>query len=174
MTISIQGDWGSGKSSMMYLIEQKIKAYCQAQSKKLHTLWFNTWQFSQFNLDKQLSISLLSRFINNLEKLKPDQSADESVKKPPEDSKLKKTVRKLAFWTVANAAGLVRLKLLIRSWTLHRLLPLGDKPKESIPVACGGWAETLAAVFLITIKSHLSKCFPVMLKRVLKEFLVIK
>ncbi len=24
---------------------------------------------------------------------------------------------------------------------------LGDKPNESIPVACGGWAETIAAFF---------------------------
>jgi len=98
MTIGIQGDWGSGKSSMMYLIEEKI------QGKNIHTLWFNTWQFSQFNLDNQLSISLLSRFIDNLEKLKSEPSADESVNKPPEDSKLKNTVRKLAFWTVASAA----------------------------------------------------------------------
>ncbi len=107
MTIGIQGDWGSGKSSMMYLIEEKIKADCHEQGKKRHTLWFNTWQFSQFNLDNQLSISLLSRFIDNLEGLKPEPSATsntEPVEIQPKDSKLKNTVRKLAFWTVASAA----------------------------------------------------------------------
>ncbi len=92
MTIGIQGDWGSGKSSMMYLIEQKIKADCQVEGKKCHTLWFNTWQYSQFNLDNQLSISLLSRFIDNLEGLKPEPSTDESVNKPPEGSTPKKTL----------------------------------------------------------------------------------
>jgi hypothetical protein len=105
MTIGIQGDWGSGKSSMMYLIEQKIKANCQEQGKKRHTLWFNTWQFSQFNLDNQLSISLLSRFIDNLEGLKPEPSATsntEPVEIQPKDSKLKNTVRKLTLWMAAS------------------------------------------------------------------------
>jgi hypothetical protein len=91
----------------MYLIEEKIKADCHEQGKKRHTLWFNTWQFSQFNLDNQLSISLLSRFIDNLEGLKPEPSATSNIKPveiQPKDSKLKNTVRKLAFWTVTSAA----------------------------------------------------------------------
>lgn len=41
MTISIQGDWGSGKTSMMNMVRSKI-------ANNVHTLWFNTWQFSQF------------------------------------------------------------------------------------------------------------------------------
>jgi uridine kinase len=67
ITIGIHGDWGSGKSSLMYLIEQKIKADCQGD--KLYSLWFNAWQFSQLNMGEQLSISLLSHFIDEIERL---------------------------------------------------------------------------------------------------------
>ncbi len=85
MTIAIQGDWGSGKSSLMHLLEEKMKADSQNQ---IHTLWFNTWQFSQFNLENQITISFLSRFIDNLEKLSPNAETQES--------KLKKTLHELA------------------------------------------------------------------------------
>ncbi|OAD19562.1 KAP P-loop domain-containing protein [Candidatus Thiomargarita nelsonii] len=67
ITIGIHGDWGSGKSSLMYLLEQKMKADCQGD--KLYSLWFNAWQFSQFHNSEQLSISLLSHFIDEIERL---------------------------------------------------------------------------------------------------------
>jgi len=72
ITIGIHGDWGSGKSSLMYLIEQKIKTDC---------LWFNAWQFSQFNTGEQLSIPLLSHFIDEMERLGGTQASLEAAKK---------------------------------------------------------------------------------------------
>lgn len=50
MTISIQGDWGSGKTSMMNMIQEKI-------SRDTYIIWFNTWQFSQFELQNELTLS---------------------------------------------------------------------------------------------------------------------
>jgi len=95
ITIGIQGDWGSGKSSMMYLIEQKLKADGQLQDKKLHTMWFNTWQFSQFNMSEKLSISLLSRFIDEMESL--------TVSKRRKESEAKKALR----WIVASTVNIL-------------------------------------------------------------------
>ncbi len=63
MTISIQGDWGTGKTSMMYLVQDKLN---HTKNKKIETLWFNTWQFSQFDMQNDLPISLLSNFSRNL------------------------------------------------------------------------------------------------------------
>lgn len=60
MTIAIQGDWGSGKTSMMNMIKEQIKD-------QVATSWFNTWQYSQFNMDDTLTVSLLSRLISDLE-----------------------------------------------------------------------------------------------------------
>ena len=53
MTISIQGDWGSGKTSMMNMIKEHL-------GEKIVPIWFNTWQFSQFNMGDQLALFLLS------------------------------------------------------------------------------------------------------------------
>ena len=58
MTISIQGDWGSGKTSMMNMVRSKIE-------NSVHTIWFNTWQFSQFQQDN-LAISMLGSLLSEL------------------------------------------------------------------------------------------------------------
>lgn len=60
MTISIQGDWGCGKTSAMNMIKEKI-------SDRVVPIWFNTWQFSQFDMQRELSISLLSYFVSELD-----------------------------------------------------------------------------------------------------------
>ena len=52
MTISIQGDWGSGKTSMMNMIKEKT-------SDAVHPIWFNTWQFSQFDMGNSLVFSMM-------------------------------------------------------------------------------------------------------------------
>lgn len=60
MTIAIQGDWGSGKTSMMNMIREQL-------GDRVITTWFNTWQYSQFNMGDALAISFLSRLIADLE-----------------------------------------------------------------------------------------------------------
>jgi len=56
MTIAVQGDWGSGKTSFMHLIEEEI-----GEKGKTLPIWFNTWLFSQFNLGERLPMMLISR-----------------------------------------------------------------------------------------------------------------
>ncbi len=60
MTISIQGDWGSGKTSMMNMVRSKI-------ADKVHTIWFNTWQFSQFQMQDNLAVSMLGSLLSELD-----------------------------------------------------------------------------------------------------------
>ena len=60
MTISIQGDWGSGKTSMMNMIKENI-------SDKVCPIWFNTWQFSQFKMQDELTTSLLYSLLAELD-----------------------------------------------------------------------------------------------------------
>ena len=54
MTVAVQGDWGSGKTSFMMLIREELED-------KVLPVWFNTWQFSQFNLGDRLPLLLVSR-----------------------------------------------------------------------------------------------------------------
>ena len=59
MTVSIQGDWGSGKTSMMNMIKGKI-------NDTVCPIWFNTWQFSQFDMGNSLIFSMLEVMLDEL------------------------------------------------------------------------------------------------------------
>lgn len=63
MTVSIQGEWGTGKSSIMKQVMNKIK---EDESHNILNIWFDTWQFSQFSFDDQLPIILLNRLVSKI------------------------------------------------------------------------------------------------------------
>lgn len=76
MTIAIQGDWGSGKTSMMNMIRENVDS-------QVVSIWFNTWQYSQFEMASYLSVSLLSNFLEKIdanEKAKKLQKIAEKAK----------------------------------------------------------------------------------------------
>lgn len=52
MTIAVQGDWGTGKTSLMRLIQSKL-------DDDIETIWFNTWQYSQFSMGESLPLSFV-------------------------------------------------------------------------------------------------------------------
>jgi hypothetical protein len=56
MTIAIQGDWGTGKTSLMTLVRNEVH-------NDAITVEFNTWQYSQFAMADSLAFSFLSRLI---------------------------------------------------------------------------------------------------------------
>lgn len=64
MTIAVQGDWGSGKTSIMNMVKNHLK-------NQVIPIWFNTWQFSKFNMDDKLSFSLLLTLAAELDKRSP-------------------------------------------------------------------------------------------------------
>jgi len=72
MTIAIQGDWGSGKTSMMNMIKQQL-------DDRALVVWFNTWQFSQFEMGDDLSRILVEAL---LEELKPDEALRKKLRIP--------------------------------------------------------------------------------------------
>ncbi|PRP93500.1 KAP family P-loop NTPase fold protein [Enhygromyxa salina] len=70
MTIGIQGDWGSGKTSLMNLVRAKL-----GNGKALN-VWFNTWQYAQFGNEEQLASSML---VNLMQKIKLQGKASKKV-----------------------------------------------------------------------------------------------
>lgn len=59
ITISIQGSWGSGKTSIMKMVQNRIED-------KVLPVFFNTWQFSQFDLGNDLPISMIRFFLEEI------------------------------------------------------------------------------------------------------------
>ena len=60
MTVAIQGDWGSGKTSFMNMTHECI-------AEKVECIWFNTWQFSQFSMGDNLPIILLKSLAQSID-----------------------------------------------------------------------------------------------------------
>lgn len=61
MTIAIQGDWGTGKTSMMQVVEKQLLE--EKDKGKYGTVKFNTWQFSQFDLQDDVPVVLLMELL---------------------------------------------------------------------------------------------------------------
>lgn len=72
MTIAVQGDWGTGKTSIMNMIRENIKDKCLCA-------WFNTWEYSQFNMSDELTISLLKSIVASLN-IEEDTTLNKSLK----------------------------------------------------------------------------------------------
>ncbi len=73
MTIAVQGDWGTGKTSIMKMIHNKLK-----EKQTAEMIWFNTWQFSQFDMGNDLALSLISCL---LDEFAVEDESSEKIKK---------------------------------------------------------------------------------------------
>jgi len=71
LTIGVFGDWGSGKSSIMRMLEEKLKA-----DEKVLTIYFNSWLFESY---EDAKISILENII--LELSKNETLSNEAKKK---------------------------------------------------------------------------------------------
>ena len=60
MSIAIQGDWGTGKTSTLNLLKKNLEA--DKDTNGIKCVFFNTWQYSQFNMEDSLYVS----FVHNL------------------------------------------------------------------------------------------------------------
>lgn len=61
MAVALQGDWGTGKTSFLNMLEQDFK-----EKKEIGTIYFNTWQYSQFNMADDLYFSFINSIIHTI------------------------------------------------------------------------------------------------------------
>lgn len=73
MSIALQGDWGTGKTTFLKTIERDFK------SKNIKVVYFNTWAYSQFNDLDGLYFSLINNIICQLN-INDDEDIKKSVK----------------------------------------------------------------------------------------------
>tara|TARA_Y100000385_G_C13091974_1_gene639251 strand:- start:1099 stop:3030 length:1932 start_codon:yes stop_codon:yes gene_type:complete len=60
ITIGLQGEWGTGKTSLMSLIKELLNESSIASS------WVNTWEFSLFSNPETITPAILSGMLDNL------------------------------------------------------------------------------------------------------------
>ena len=79
ITIALQGEWGSGKTSLMNLLKYNL---CDVDDAPYFPIWINTWQYSLMKTPGQTIISILDGIINQIGALNPSkQKWAESRKK---------------------------------------------------------------------------------------------
>ncbi len=112
ITIALQGEWGSGKTSLMNLLRWNL---CDNEDAELdeatgshvpapfYPIWINTWQYSLMKSPNQAIISILEGIINQIGALNPsDQRWNDSKKKI---GKLFKKMAKVGTQVAVSAAG---------------------------------------------------------------------
>ncbi len=101
LTISIQGEWGSGKTSALKNIEEIIASekegglaeFCDQENDKrnCHVIWFHTWQYSCLGVDDNLILALFTHLKSELEKL----ILNKEERDTPQNDKKNRTVEKI-------------------------------------------------------------------------------
>lgn len=79
ITIALQGEWGSGKTSLMNRMEEQL---CQAADSRMYGIWLNTWHYALIKDKNDILPEIIQALINDIIKI--------SEKEHPE--KLKKLV----------------------------------------------------------------------------------
>ena len=78
ITIALQGEWGSGKTSLMNLLRYHL---CEVDNAPFFPIWINTWQYSLLKTSSQAIISILEGIINQIGELNPNADKWEESKK---------------------------------------------------------------------------------------------
>lgn len=106
ITIALQGEWGSGKTSLMNLLKYNL---CDVDDSPYFPIWINTWQYSLMKTPGQTIMGILEGIIKQIGALNPSkQKWEESRKKIGGIFKKMATVgTKIAAGTVGIDGGLV-------------------------------------------------------------------
>jgi len=77
MTIGIQGEWGSGKTSLLNTIKEDL---CDKDGSKHYPIWLNTWEYSLLSTPDETLIKIIVGLIEQIGSLTKNTS-EESFKK---------------------------------------------------------------------------------------------
>lgn len=63
LTIALQGEWGSGKTSLMNVLKNSL---CDQSDSPFYAVWLNTWQFSLMKSPEETLISIINGLTNEV------------------------------------------------------------------------------------------------------------
>ncbi len=78
MTIALQGEWGSGKTSLMNQLRYNL---CDVKNAPYYSIWINTWQFSLMRDANSGIVAILEAIITQIAALNPNKQRWENSKK---------------------------------------------------------------------------------------------
>ena len=99
ITIGIQGEWGSGKTSLINSIYSALNEGEDDKKKKYKQIWINSWEYSLLSSPEESLMKIVSKIIKELTK------ADEGVKTAEHVGKAAKKVFEGALRIGASVVG---------------------------------------------------------------------
>ena len=134
ITIALQGEWGSGKTSLMNQLRWQL---CDSEGAIYFPVWVNTWQYSLMKTPNQAIMSILEGCINQIGALNPNAHKwDESKKKIGGIFKKMATVgAKMAASTVGIDGGTVDELFATEASTESEILQLKNEIAKLIDEA---------------------------------------
>jgi len=74
LTIALQGEWGSGKTSLMNSLRHRLASAENADS-SFHAVWVNTWEYSLMRDPQDAVVRILTSIITQIGQIHPSQEA---------------------------------------------------------------------------------------------------
>ena len=78
MTVGIQGEWGSGKTSLMNRLWNELEG--DEKNTKIECLWVNTWEHSLLKTPEEALISIVNDITNQISLLNPKNTNFDKLK----------------------------------------------------------------------------------------------
>ena len=63
ITVALQGEWGSGKTSLMNRLDEKL---CKTKNTYFYSIWLNTWHYSLMKNDEEILVSIIGALIEQV------------------------------------------------------------------------------------------------------------
>lgn len=120
ITIALQGEWGSGKTSLMNLLRWNL---CDTDDAPYFPIWINTWQYSLMKSANQAIMSILEGIVNQIGALNPDEAKWAESKK-----KIGSIFKKMATAGAKVAASTIG----VEGDVIDDLFESDDKPSSDI------------------------------------------
>jgi len=77
ITIGVQGEWGSGKTSLLNTIKEDL---CDKDSAKHYPIWLNTWEYSLLSTPDETLIKIISGLVSQIGELTQNQNNENGKK----------------------------------------------------------------------------------------------
>ena len=77
ITIGVQGEWGSGKTSLLNTIKEDL---CDKDGAKHYPVWINTWKYSLLSSPDETLIKIISGLVNQIGELTKNKNSERSKK----------------------------------------------------------------------------------------------
>lgn len=99
MTIALQGEWGSGKTSLMYKLQSEL---CKNADSLYESVWINTWEYSLLTNPSEALLKIVAKMVTATESNNSHASKARSIL-----GNLAKGIAKTAIGQVTNDTSLI-------------------------------------------------------------------